>query len=112
LGSEAEIAELLHTRSGHFAYESGHHGSCAGSAVRGTQADLLDCGAVPIALAALALLGDSAARFAAEHGLALEALVTLPHTIWAPPDCPLCAAGEPLSRLARPPDVSGSAVGA
>ena len=35
----------------------------AGSAVRGTHADLLACGARPVALGALFVFGDAAARF-------------------------------------------------
>ena len=69
----------------------------AGSAVKGTYAHLVECGSVPVALGALAVLGEQAARFAAEAGVALETLVTLPNTIWKPADCPLCAAGEPLT---------------
>ena len=33
----------------------------AGSAVRGTHADLIDCGALPVALGALVVFGDAAA---------------------------------------------------
>jgi orotate phosphoribosyltransferase len=69
----------------------------AGSAVRGTHADLLQHDAVPVAIATLAVVGDEAARFAADHELALETLLTLPSTYWAPDACPLCAAGEPFS---------------
>jgi orotate phosphoribosyltransferase len=69
----------------------------AGSAVRGTFADLERCGATPIAIGALAVLGSSAARFAADKGVALESLESLPNSIWTPTECPLCARGVPLS---------------
>ena len=69
----------------------------AGSSVRGTFADLMACAAQPVAIGTLAVLGDAAAGFATEHGLTLAALATLPNRIWMPVDCPLCAAGVPLS---------------
>ena len=69
----------------------------AGSAVRGTLRSLRDCGAEPVAVATLAVLGSSAARLAAEAGVALETLATLPNQIWAPAECPLCAQRVPLS---------------
>lgn len=68
----------------------------AGSAVRGAHADLLACGAVPVAMAALLVLGDSSARFAAKNNIPLISLSQRPHRIWAPAECPLCAAGIPL----------------
>jgi orotate phosphoribosyltransferase len=71
----------------------------AGSAVRGTYADLRACGADPVAIGTLAVRGDSAARFADENGLALEALAARANAIWAPTECPLCARGVPLMDL-------------
>ena len=56
----------------------------AGSAVRGTHADLLGCGAVPVALGALFVLGDMAGRFAADHGLVLEGIVRQEFGLWKP----------------------------
>ena len=50
----------------------------AGSAVRGTYKDLIACGARPVALGALIVFGDAAARFAAETGLALEGIERMP----------------------------------
>jgi orotate phosphoribosyltransferase len=69
----------------------------AGSAVRGTLDDLRACGARPVAIAALALLGPCAARLAADNSLPLETLYELPSSIWSPAECPLCANGIPLS---------------
>lgn len=68
----------------------------AGSAVRGSHADLLACGAQPVALGALFVFGDAAARYAVEHRLALEAMVRTSFNLWTPQDCPLCKAGVAL----------------
>jgi orotate phosphoribosyltransferase len=74
----------------------------AGSAVLGTLADLRACGAIPVAIGALCVLGDAAARFAAEQGLPLSTLAALGNELWTPADCPLCARGVPLDEpLAR-----------
>jgi orotate phosphoribosyltransferase len=69
----------------------------AGSAVRGTLADLRACGAEPVAVGALLVLGAAAARYAAEQGVALERLESREHAQWEPDACPLCAAGVPLA---------------
>jgi orotate phosphoribosyltransferase len=45
---------------------------------------------------ALLALGDSIAGFASEHHVALELLNQMPHNLWTPSECPLCAAGKPL----------------
>lgn len=68
----------------------------AGSAIRGTFADLQACGAQPAAIAALVVLGESAAKFAADHNLALEKIASLPNEIWIPAECPLCGRSIPL----------------
>jgi orotate phosphoribosyltransferase len=68
----------------------------AGSAIRGTFADLKACGAKPVAVAALAVLGESAAKFAAEQKISVKTLATLPNQIWTPSECPLCVRGIPL----------------
>lgn len=70
----------------------------AGSAVRGTVADLRACGAEVVAIATLAVLGDSAARFAQELGVPLETLASLPNQVWTAAQCPLCARGVGLDR--------------
>lgn len=74
----------------------------AGSAVRATYFDLLTCEARPLAIGTLAVLGGWAPRFAAENALRLETLATLPNEVWAPADCPLCAAGTPLDNDSDP----------
>ncbi len=68
----------------------------AGSAVRGTFLDLEACGARPVAIATLAVVGSLAATFAADHSLALETLLQIESPFWVPSDCPLCANGAPL----------------
>jgi orotate phosphoribosyltransferase len=72
----------------------------AGSAVRGTLADLAACGAETAAIATLAVMGDSAFTLAHAAGAPLEALATLPGELWDPRTCPLCAAGAPLDGAA------------
>ena len=72
----------------------------AGSAVRGTHADLIDCGARPVALGALVVFGDAAAQFAANYGLALEGIARMPFDMWRPGNCPLCKAGVALDEAA------------
>jgi orotate phosphoribosyltransferase len=72
----------------------------AGSAVRATLADLLDCGARPVAIGALLVLGSPAPALAADHGLPLERIASLPGALWEPTRCPLCAARTPLEHPA------------
>ena len=69
----------------------------AGSAVRSTLADVESCGAMPVVLGALISVGARARQFAATKRIALECLVELPQAIWTPTECPLCAAGTPLT---------------
>jgi len=71
----------------------------AGSAVRGACAALLSCGAVPVVVGALLVLGSAASQVLAEHNLALESVASLPNEIWTPEECPLCAEGVPLEEL-------------
>lgn len=71
----------------------------AGSAVRGTVADLRECGARPLVLGALFIFGSAAARFAADHGLALEGICAQEFALWPPGECPLCQAGVAVERI-------------
>lgn len=73
----------------------------AGSAVRGTFADLKRIGCEVVCCASLVLLGESFRDFTAQQKLPLEALVSRPNNLWAPAECPLCRDGAPLERLAR-----------
>jgi orotate phosphoribosyltransferase len=68
----------------------------AGSATRATLRALRAAGAEPVVLAAMLTLGETPTRVAADEGLPLERLTTLDNAIWTPPDCPLCARGEPV----------------
>jgi orotate phosphoribosyltransferase len=70
----------------------------AGSAVRGTIADLRACGAKVVVIASLAVLGESASRFAQSMGVPLVTLASLANEIWSASECPLCARGVPLDR--------------
>lgn len=69
----------------------------AGSAVRGTLEDLAACGATPVVIATLAVLGDAAGALATRHGVPLETLASFPNRIFEPAACPLCGSGVPLS---------------
>lgn len=72
----------------------------AGSAVRGTYADLLSCDATVVAIGALLVLGRSAVDFAAREGIVLESIAVLPNQLWHPAECPLCTQGIPLEDVA------------
>jgi orotate phosphoribosyltransferase len=74
----------------------------AGSALLSTLADLLDCGAELVGLAALLTLGEAAAqiaaqRIAAQHNMPLFTLASLEREMWTPEACPLCESGVPLT---------------
>lgn len=69
----------------------------AGSAMRGAFADLEANGALPVAVGALATLGNEATRFAAERQIALETLASFPNELWTPSDCPQCHRGAPFT---------------
>ena len=69
----------------------------AGSAAGGTLKDLHACQAESVVIAALILLGEGPGKLAAQLNLPLEALVERPLKIWEPAECPMCAAGTPIS---------------
>jgi orotate phosphoribosyltransferase len=71
----------------------------AGSAARGTYADLIACGARPVVLGSLFLVGEAIAPFAAENKLAVEAIARVAFGMWKPADCPLCAAGVAVEKV-------------
>lgn len=75
----------------------------AGSAVRGTHADLLAGGARPVVCGALILFGDRADVFAAENNLKLEAVTRMSFGMWKPGECPLCKAGVPVEQVSDTP---------
>jgi orotate phosphoribosyltransferase len=72
----------------------------AGSALRGTYAELLEHDAVPAVAGALLLLGSTGADFFADQGVAVEAVARDNYDLWLPADCPLCASGLPLEDVA------------
>lgn len=72
----------------------------AGSALRGTHAELLGHGAVPVVVGALLVLGNAGADYFAEKALPVEAVARDDYDIWFPGSCPLCASGTPLEDVA------------
>ena len=75
----------------------------AGSAVRGTFADLEACHAKIVAIAPLLVLGSWTAGFVAQKKVALHTLASLPNRVWLPDACPLCDSGVPLDNVAASP---------
>jgi orotate phosphoribosyltransferase len=71
----------------------------AGSAVRGTYFSLKQHEAVPVVMATLLTLGDSARSLANSWRIGLETLATQANSIWTPESCPLCDKGIPLDAL-------------
>ena len=72
----------------------------AGSALRGTYTTLQVHGAKPVVVGALLVLGSTGADFFAQQGVPLEAVARDDYELWAPVNCPLCAAGQPLEDAA------------
>ena len=74
----------------------------AGSAVRGTYAELRAHGAQPSVIGALLVLGSPAQSFFEQEGVPVAAVAQAPYDLWTPGDCPLCASGQPLEDVATP----------
>jgi orotate phosphoribosyltransferase len=72
----------------------------AGSASRGTFAELGAHGATVVAVGALLVLGDAGTRWFAERGVPVEACARDAYELWEPDVCPRCAEGVPLERVA------------
>ncbi len=68
----------------------------AGSAVCGTFEDLESCGANVVGISALLVLGTAIQEYSAAKGVRLISMAEAPNHLWAPTECPLCAAGVPL----------------
>jgi orotate phosphoribosyltransferase len=68
----------------------------AGSALRATLTEALDCGSHLVGLASLLTLGEAAASLAQQHGVPFFSLASLERKMWLPAACPLCQAGLPL----------------
>jgi orotate phosphoribosyltransferase len=72
----------------------------AGSALRGTYADLQAHGATCVVAGALLVLGSAGADYFAREGVPIEATERREFDLWKPARCPLCAAGMPLEDMA------------
>ena len=72
----------------------------AGSALRGTYAELRAHSAVPVVAGALLVLGSTGASFFTQCGVAVEVVADEEYELWLPDDCPLCASGLPLEDVA------------
>lgn len=74
----------------------------AGSALRGTYAELRTHGAEPVVAGALLVLGSAGAEFFAAEGVPVAAAAHEGYPLWLPDECPQCAAGVPLEDVAAP----------
>jgi orotate phosphoribosyltransferase len=72
----------------------------AGSALRGTFAELRAHGAEPVAAGALLVLGTAGDLYFAAQGVPVTAAARSDYALWTPAECPLCAAGVPLEDVA------------
>ena len=79
----------------------------AGSALRGTFAELNAYGATTVVAGALMVLGTRGADFFSERGVALESVCSDRFDLWLPDGCPRCAAAEPVEDITDAP-VRGS----
>jgi orotate phosphoribosyltransferase len=68
----------------------------AGSAVRGTHADLVSCDSNPVVIGSLLVLGRSPSILASDLGIPLESIGHVSANLWTPSECPLCASHVPL----------------
>src|ERR1022692_1176206 len=48
---------------------------------------LVACGATPVAVGALVVLGTAASEFASSSNLVLESIAALPNSLWTPSEC-------------------------
>jgi orotate phosphoribosyltransferase len=72
----------------------------AGSALRGTYAEMKANGAEPVVAGALLVLGDVGAQYFAQHSIPVVSVARDEYELWPPEKCPLCAANVPLEGLA------------
>ncbi len=68
----------------------------AGSAVRGTLAELRAWGIGSAVIGALLVLGSSVPDFCAEQDIPLVSVAQMPSDLWLPSECPLCSCQKPL----------------
>jgi orotate phosphoribosyltransferase len=71
----------------------------AGSAARGTYAELQAHGAKPAVVGALLVLGSTGEDFFARQSVAVEAVARRPYRLWTPAECPLCDSGVLLEAV-------------
>jgi orotate phosphoribosyltransferase len=71
----------------------------AGSSLRATDAALRQRGAHVVAVGALLALGHVGTTHFAEQGVPVEAVAHAEFEMWAPAECPHCAAGVPLESV-------------
>jgi orotate phosphoribosyltransferase len=71
----------------------------AGSAIRGTLAELQSLGARTVVIASLLVLGNSGQKYFAERDIPIRSIAQLPNELWSPEACPLCAAQIPFDQL-------------
>ncbi|HEX8694202.1 MAG TPA: hypothetical protein VF746_17410 [Longimicrobium sp.] len=83
----------------------------AGSALRGTFAELRAHGATPVVAGVLLVLGSTGAGYFAGEGVSVEAAGRHEYDLWPPAACPLCAAGVPLEDVAAPAGGRDAAAG-
>jgi orotate phosphoribosyltransferase len=71
----------------------------AGSALRGTFAELEKHGATTAVAGALLVLGTKGVEFFSERAIAVESLGHDKFDLWSPGECPRCAVGEPVEHM-------------
>jgi orotate phosphoribosyltransferase len=71
----------------------------AGSAVRGTVAELREAGVSSVVFGALLVLGSSIDDFCAKQSIPLVYVEQRPSNLWLPAECPLCASQVPLEDI-------------
>jgi len=80
----------------------------AGSALRGTFTELHASGATIVVAGALLVLGTRGVDFFSEREVPVESVDKDSFDLWAPNDCPRCAAGEALEDITDSPVASSS----
>jgi orotate phosphoribosyltransferase len=74
----------------------------AGSALRGTHAELIAHGAEPVVVGALLVLGSAGADFFDQQGVPVASVGREEYPLWDPASCPLCAGAVPLEDPTTP----------
>jgi orotate phosphoribosyltransferase len=71
----------------------------AGSASRGTLAELQALGAKTVVIASLLVLGDIGQTYFSQRNIPIRSISQLPNQLWSPEDCPLCASQIAFDKL-------------